>query len=100
MPGPSEFVHLAHSRFPADPRVKREVLATQATGRGVAVLALREDRQSPEDRPPELLVLRLPGRKARAGPLAFLLEYAAFTWRCRRGRARRAPPPPRPAGPR
>src|SRR2546425_222309 len=73
---------------PADPRVKREALATQATGRGVAVLALREDRQSPEDRTPELLVLRLPGRKSRAGPLAYLLEYAAFTWRCRRVLAR------------
>jgi glycosyltransferase involved in cell wall biosynthesis len=33
-------------------------------------------------------VLRLPGRKSRAGPLGYLLEYAAFTWRCRRVLAR------------
>jgi glycosyltransferase involved in cell wall biosynthesis len=88
MPGAIEIVHLALATFPADTRVKREARATLALGRRVAVVALREDRQPAEEEVGGLTVLRLPGRKSRAGPLAYLAEYAAFTWRCRRLLAR------------
>ena len=84
MPGAVEIVHLAYASFPADTRVKREALAALATGRRVAVVVLRADRQLAEEESGALTVLRLPGRKSRRGPLAYLGEYAAFTWRCRR----------------
>jgi glycosyltransferase involved in cell wall biosynthesis len=31
-----------------------------------------------------VLVYRLPGKRTRAGPLSYLLEYGAFVWRCKR----------------
>jgi glycosyltransferase involved in cell wall biosynthesis len=88
MPGAIEIVHLALATFPADTRVKREALAALALGRQVAVLALRDDGQPAEEEVGGLTVVRLPGRKSRAGPLAYIAEYAAFTWRCRRLLAR------------
>ena len=81
---PIEIVHLAHTFFPADPRVKREALAAAATGRHVAVVALRGPAQEREERIGPLTVIRLPGGRSRAGPWAYLAEYTAFLWRCRR----------------
>lgn len=88
MPAALEIVHLAFATFPADTRVKREALAALASGRGVAVLALRDEDQPAEEQRGGLTVVRVPGRKSRAGPLAYALDYAAFTWRCRRLLAR------------
>lgn len=83
-----DIVHLAHSFFPADTRVKREALAAAATGRTVCVVVLRGPGQDAEAEMDGVLVLRLRGTKSRGGPLAYLGEYLAFIWRCRRLLAR------------
>src|SRR5438128_1264555 len=88
MPAAIEIVHLAFAHFPADTRVKREALAARATGRRVAVVALQDAGRPLEEDCAGVTVVRLPGQKSRAGPLAYALEYAAFTWRCRRLLAR------------
>jgi glycosyltransferase involved in cell wall biosynthesis len=83
-----DIVHLAHSFFPADTRVKREALAAAATGRTVCIVVLRGPGQAAEEELDGLLVLRLPGSKSRGGPLTYLGEYLGFIWRCRRLLAR------------
>jgi glycosyltransferase involved in cell wall biosynthesis len=87
-PAAVDIVHLAHSFFPADTRVKREALAAAATGRTVCVVVLRGPGQAPEEEMDGVHVLRVPGTKSRGGPLAYLREYLAFIWRCRRLLAR------------
>ncbi len=79
-----EIVHLAYTFFPADTRVKREALVAASTGRRVAVIALRGPRQEADEEIGPLSVVRVPGRKTRGGPLAYVTQYAAFVWRCRR----------------
>ena len=81
---PIEILHLAYATFPADPRVRREALAARDTGRRVAVVALRSPGAPPVQRQDGLTVIRLPGRKSRGGFIPYLLQYAAFVWRCRR----------------
>ena len=79
-----EIVHLAHTMFPADTRVRREALASARTGRCVTVVALRAAGQAAEETLDQLRVVRVPGRKSRAGPWSYIREYTAFVWRCRR----------------
>ena len=79
-----EILHLAFANFPADPRVRREVAALRDTGRGVAVIALRETNQRAVQRRDGAVIIRVPGHKSRGGFLSYLFEYAAFVWRCRR----------------
>jgi glycosyltransferase involved in cell wall biosynthesis len=79
-----DIVHLAFTRFPSDTRVKREALAAASTGRLVAVVVLQEAGQPTTEEVGPLVVMRLPGEKTRRGPLAYLMEYGAFVWRCRR----------------
>ena len=81
---PVEILHLAFASFPADPRVRREVAALRDTGRGVAVVALRETNQRAVQRRDGVVIIRVPGHKSRGGFLSYLAEYAAFVWRCRR----------------
>jgi glycosyltransferase involved in cell wall biosynthesis len=81
---PIEIVHLAYASFPADTRVKREALAAAATGRRVAVIALRAPGERAVERLGPLTVIRVPGRKSRGGPASYLQEYMDFTFRCRR----------------
>ena len=81
---PVEILHLAFASFPADPRVRREVAALRDTGRGVAVVALRETNQRAVQRRDGVVIIRVPGHKSRGGFLSYLTEYAAFVWRCRR----------------
>ena len=79
-----EIVHLAHTFFPADVRVKREAMAAGATGRAVCVVAIAGAGEPTEEVIGSLQVVRLPGAKTRRGPLRYLSEYLAFVWRCRR----------------
>jgi glycosyltransferase involved in cell wall biosynthesis len=83
-----DIIHLAHSFFPADTRVKREALAGAAIGLTVCVVVLRGPGQAAEEEMDGLQVLRLPGTKSRGGPLTYVGEYLAFIWRCRRLLAR------------
>lgn len=85
---PIEIVHLAYADFPTDPRVKREALAATETGRRVAVVALDRGGARPVQRYLGLTVIRVPGRKSRGGLFTYLLQYAAFVWRCQRLLAR------------
>jgi len=80
---PIEIVHLAYTHFPADTRVKREALAAAATGRRVAVIALRGPGERAVERLGPLTAIRVPGRKSRGGPASYLREYLDFTFRCR-----------------
>src|SRR5881396_1114729 len=81
---PVEILHLAFANFPADPRVRREVAALRGTGREVAVIALRGATARAVERHDGVIAIRVPGRKSRGGFLSYLVEYAAFVWRCRR----------------
>jgi glycosyltransferase involved in cell wall biosynthesis len=79
-----EILHLAFSRYPADTRVKRESQALLATGRRVAVIALRGEGERPVERCSGVVTVRVPGRKTRGGFFSYLRDYLAFVWRCRR----------------
>src|SRR5437879_3707996 len=81
---PVEILHLAFASFPADPRVRREVAALRDTGRGVAVVALRETNQRAVQRRDGVVIIRVPGHESAGGCLSLLAEYSAFVWRCRR----------------
>jgi glycosyltransferase involved in cell wall biosynthesis len=81
---PIEILHLAYTYFPADTRVKREVEALQATGRRLAVIALRGPHEQPVERWNGVTIVRVPGRKSRGGVGSYVGEYGAFVLRCRR----------------
>jgi glycosyltransferase involved in cell wall biosynthesis len=83
MTEPFDIVHLAFTFFPADTRVKREALAAAGSGGRVAVVALRGTDEPGEEDVGPVRVIRLPGRKTRGGPVAYLSQYASFVWRCR-----------------
>jgi glycosyltransferase involved in cell wall biosynthesis len=80
---PIEILHLTFSHYPADTRVKREAQALLATGRRVAVIALRHAGERPIERCAKVVVVRIPGTKTRGGLLRYLLDYLVFIWHCR-----------------
>ena len=80
----AEILHLVYGHYPADTRVKREVLALSATGRRIAVVAVRQPGERAVERIGGVVVIRLPGRKSRGGFLSYLREYGDFVARCRR----------------
>src|ERR1043166_3722445 len=77
-------LHLVYGHYPADTRVKREVLALSATGRRIAVVAVRQPGERAVERIGGGVVIRLRGRKSRGGFLSSLREYGDFVARCRR----------------
>src|SRR5438552_15043548 len=81
---PIAILHLTFSHYPADSRVKRETQALRATGRRVAVVALRGAGERPVERCGGVLTVRVPSRKTRGGFLAYLRDYVVFVARCRR----------------
>jgi len=81
---PIGILHLAFSHYPADTRVKRETQALLATGRDIAVIALRGDGEQPVERCAGVVTVRVPGAKTRGGFLRYLRDYIVFVWRCRR----------------
>jgi glycosyltransferase involved in cell wall biosynthesis len=78
-----EIVHLAHTTFPQDTRVKREVAVSALTGRRVAVVTLRGPGQRPIERVGLVTIVRIRGGRSRRGPISYLREYTEFTLRCR-----------------
>lgn len=76
-------VHLALTNYPADPRVRRAAQAAPRWLQPVAVVALRLPGQRPVTRVAGVLVIRLPGRKARAGFISYLRDYIGFALRSR-----------------
>lgn len=70
---------VAHSYFPSDPRIRKEVEALLAGGRSVDVVCLRGSGEAARERRGGLGVRRLPVARHRgAGLLTYMLEYAAF----------------------
>src|SRR5881409_2313398 len=81
---PIEILHLAFSHYPSDTRVKRETQALRATGRRVAVIALRGQGERPIERCAGVVAIRPPGSKTLGWFLKYLRDYVGFVWRCRR----------------
>jgi glycosyltransferase involved in cell wall biosynthesis len=81
---PIDIVHLVYGHYPADTRVKREVLALRATGRRLAVITVRAERERAVERIDGVVTIRVPGRKSRGGFLSYVREYGDFVLRCRR----------------
>lgn len=70
---------VAHSYFPSDPRIRKEVDALVARGRTVDVVCLRGSGEAARERLGGLGIRRLPVARHRgAGLLMYMLEYAAF----------------------
>ena len=70
---------VAHTQFPRDPRIRKQVDSLVAAGHEVEVLCLREEGEPASEEAQRLRVIRLPVRRHRgSGLAAYLLEYAAF----------------------
>lgn len=70
---------VAHSHFPRDPRIRKQVESLVAAGRRVEVICLRGAGERRVEETEGLRVVRLPVRRHRgSGLAAYLLEYAAF----------------------
>jgi glycosyltransferase involved in cell wall biosynthesis len=70
---------VAHSYFPSDPRIRKEVDSLLEAGKTVDVVCLRGPGQAARERTGPLRVRRLPVARHRgAGLLTYLLEYATF----------------------
>jgi glycosyltransferase involved in cell wall biosynthesis len=81
---PIEILHLVYGHYPADSRVKREVLALRATGKRLAVISVQSAGEPATERIDGVVAIRVPGRKSRGGFLSYLREYGEFVLRCRR----------------
>src|ERR1043166_6839383 len=77
-------LHLVYGHYPADTRVKREVLALSATGRRIAVVAVRQPGERAVERIGGGVVICPPGRKSRGGFLSFLRADGDLAARRRR----------------
>lgn len=70
---------VAHSRFPSDPRIRKQVGALIEAGRSVDVVCLRGAAEPARTREGSLRVLRLPVRRHRgAGLGTYAFEYGLF----------------------
>lgn len=69
---------VVYSYYPADPRVRREAEALQATGKQVDVICLKGVSENKEEVVSGVRVYRLPVTRSRAGKLKYLWEYASF----------------------
>lgn len=84
-PTPFEVVHLAHTSFPEDPRVRREAMISAELGARVAVIVLRSGHDPrPVSRYGPITVIRLEGERRRGWAGKYLLEYLDFIYRARR----------------
>ena len=78
-----DVVHVAYTKAPADPRVRRAATAASTAGLRVVVVALRHSGERAVERSQGVVIARLPGRRTRGSFLSYFLQYAAFTIRCR-----------------
>lgn len=78
-----DVVHVAYTKAPADPRVRRAAAAASTAGLRVVVVALRHSGERAVERSQGVVIARLAGRRTRGSFLSYLLQYAAFTIRCR-----------------
>lgn len=81
---PFDIVHVVHSAFPEDPRVRREAMVAASTGARVAVVALGDGAQRSVARYGPVAVVRLPGSRRRGSVGRYVVEYLDFVLRARR----------------
>lgn len=76
---PFDIVHIAHTTYPVDARVRHETTTLAAQGWRVAIICLQYPPQEPAaDRYGRVSVVRLRGGRSRGSPMRYLLEYVAF----------------------
>lgn len=80
---PFDAVHVAYSPFPADPRVRREVVALTAAGLSVAVIALAGPDPAGEAEWNGVTIIRIAGTKRRGTFGQYVIEYGGFLARTR-----------------
>lgn len=80
---PFDAVHVAYSPFPADPRVRREVVALRDAGLNVAVIALAGRDAPGPDAWNGISIIRVAGKKRRGSFGQYVVEYGAFFARAR-----------------
>ncbi|MEP7327316.1 MAG: glycosyltransferase [Gemmatimonadota bacterium] len=82
---PFDIVHLTQSKFPEDPRPRREAAIAAELGGRVAVIALGASGEVPEvGHYGRVAVIRLPGQRKRGSAVSYVLEYLGFLRRARR----------------
>ena len=82
---PFDVVHVVYYPFPADPRVRRYVLAAREAGLRVAVVALATGRDAPGTSDWEgVHLVRLAGSKRRGTVMQYVVEYGSFVRAARR----------------
>lgn len=70
---------VAHSHFPWDPRIRKQVTAALDAGLSVDVVCLRGDEEAAREEIGRLRIRRLPVRRDRGrGALGYALEYLTF----------------------
>ncbi len=70
--------HVAYSKYPGDPRVRKEVRTLNAAGFAVDVLCLRSEGESPREVLSGVRVRRLPLEPRRGSRLRYAYQYAIF----------------------
>jgi len=82
---PFDIVHLTQSKFPEDPRPRREAgIAAEVVSR-VVIIALGAAGTVPEvGHYGGVAVIRLPGERRRGSAASYVMEYLGFLWRARR----------------
>jgi glycosyltransferase involved in cell wall biosynthesis len=82
---PFDIVHITQSKFPEDPRPRREAGIATEVGERVVVIALGASGSVPEvGRYGRVVVVRLPGERRRGSAFSYLVEYVGFLRRARR----------------
>ena len=69
---------VAYTRYPWDPRVRREAETLVRRGRSVSVVCARDRGERAEDSVGGVAVHRVPLTIRRGGPLRYLFQYTAF----------------------
>ena len=70
--------HVVYAKFPADPRVRREVRTLESVGFTVDVLCLRSDVEDRAEVMPGVRVRRLPLGPRRGSRLRYAYQYVTF----------------------
>lgn len=82
---PFDIVHLTQSKFPEDPRPRREAGIASEIAARVVIIALGASGRVPEvGHYGRVAVIRLPGERRRGSAGSYVMEYLGFLWRARR----------------
>lgn len=76
-----DVVHVVHSSYPEDPRVRREAAVAADVAERVLVICLRQPGRPNIGHHARSRIVRLPGRKSRGSVVDYVREYLMFTVR-------------------